>query len=138
MGRTPAVDWYDFRGLAFLLGNRVLARFWGRECCGFFGGVASFGVPVFFSLFSLSFSLSSSFFSGGRPGCLFSSCALFGDRTPDYRYLFRPGIAHMRSCLFFLLFLPGSVASPSLPPSFCPLSFSFSLSLSLLQARIAP
>ena len=48
MGRTPAVDWYDFRGLAFLLGNRVLARFWGRERRGFFGGVASFGVPVFF------------------------------------------------------------------------------------------
>ena len=55
------------------MGQRTPRGFrWGR----FFRGS---GV---FSLFSLSLSSSSFFFSGGRPGCLFSSCAWFGCRTP--------------------------------------------------------
>ena len=123
------IYWCDCRGQALLLGYCVLARFWAEKAAGFFAGVVflGFGVSLLFPSLPLLLLL---LLSGGRPGCLFSSFAWLGVRTPDFRYLARPGIARVRSCLFFLLFLPGSVASPSLPPSFClSLSLSFSLSL---------
>ena len=115
--------------------------FGAENAAGFFAGVASFGVPVFFfSLFSLSLSSSSSFFSGGRPGCLFSSACFLAAGRPTSA-IWAGGSTMAAHVLFlFFLFLSARVGcrSPSRPPSFCPLSplslSLFSLSLSLLHA----
>ena len=123
-----------FRGLAFLLGYRVLARFWGRERRGFFAGVRFFRGSGVFSLFSLS----SSFvllllFWWPAWVSLLPLLRCPGAGRPGLPLPGQAGAAPMRPCSlsFCLLFLPGSAAPPSLPPSFCPLSLSLFFSLSL-------
>ena len=138
-GFFPGVVWVGlcFGGLvwvswgqALLLGYSVSARFGLENAAGFRWGRSFRGSGVFFALLSLPPS-SSSFFSGGRPGCLFSSFACFGARTPDSRYVDRrEHHEHVFSPLC-LLSLPGSVTPPSLLP---PSALSLSLSIFFLAS----
>ena len=116
-------------GCAFLYGFCIRYR-------EFFPPFLGSGASLLFSS-SLPFSSSSpSLLVAGLGGPSFSSSARAG-RIPDFRYQYRP--EPMPAHVFFFLFLSARVGrrSPSLPPSFCPLSLSLSFSsLSVLHALL--
>ena len=116
-----------------MLGYCVLARFWAENAAGFFSGFR-FGVPVFLRSCSSSLPFcSSSFSSGGRPGCPFLPSLCLSPGLQNFRYMARPERSYTCSFLSPLSARVGR-RSPSLPPSFCPLSLSLYLfSLSLLS-----
>ena len=102
--------------------------FGAENAAGFFAGVASFGVPVFFSLFSLSLSSSSSFFLVAGLG-VSSPLRVFwlqDARLPLYGHAGAPWLL-MFSFFSFSFCLPGSAAVP--PLVLLPSALSLSLSL---------
>ena len=133
-GRTLVIYWCAFRGQDLLLRHSVLARFWGRERHGFFRWGRVSGFRGFFALFLPPSSSPSPPFwwPAWGPFLLLLGVCLQDAGLPLHG---QAGAARVFPCLFFLS-LPGSVASPSLPPpsalslSFF-LFFFFFLSLSL-------